>query len=521
MKLYVGLIAGLIALACIEAGRPPDGPMLLASTVSASLIFLVIVPFRVAFRKPRRKAEASPLDRVVMTWNGVDNLTVRDLLSGGLAVFGRPGSGKSSTIGRLLMRAILMLGSSGLLILASKPEDRADVERLVAQCGRSADLVIVEPHGARKCNFIESIGTDSRDATKLIMTLSESLKSGDTGSGEKEAFWASNQERAIHGSAELCRQAYGRISVPDIHKFLMDAPTSAEQIRDEKWRGGFFYETLRLAAGREKGRIEGYDYELYKEQFLSEWATMDPKTRSGILAGINGLTHVLLSGIVRDMVSTETTVSPADLGEGRIIFVDMPVMKYGESARVVLGGWKFIAQRWVLRRKAAPGDRIVGIWADEAQNVINSFDFFFLSECRSHLGFLTYLTQSIHSYRSALRGQTGEHLVEGLLSCFLHKVFFVCGDHLTAKYASDLLGHRLEALPGASDDGGGNAAEELFGARPVRASFSQSYQPILQPNAFLRGRTGGPCKVADAYVITTGTPFSTGENFIKCAFSQE
>lgn len=524
MKFLLATWISLVALSWYEQGRPPDGGVLIASTIAASVIFMLAWPLRVVIRRRSKSKVVSPLDRVVMTWDGIEPLRVRDLLSGGIAIFGRPGSGKTSTTLRHLLLAILMLGNSGLLILASKPEDRADIEKMVARCGRSKDLRIVEPGGKEKCNFSEAIPTDAADVTKFLMTVSESMKSGDTGGGDKEQFWHQNIERAIMGAAEMCRQAYNKINPSDIYKFIMSAPLSGEQIGDAKWQStSFFCNTMDLVHKRAKTTIERFDYELYREQWLKEWPVMADKTRSGILAGVNGILHILNSGVVRDMVATETTVSPADLAKGAIIFVDMPIMKYGESARVVLGGWKYITQRWVLQRKANPGDHVVGIIADEAQNVINSFDFFYASESRSHLGFTIYCTQSIHSYRSALRGETGEHLVEGLLTCFLHKVFHVLGDSKSAEYAASLLGRSERAMFGGSEDPNTTAGEELFGRPGFTSSFSSAFEYILQPSVFLSDlKTGGESHgyVAEAYVIRSGEKFSTNENYLRICLSQ-
>ncbi len=61
-------------------------------------------------------------------------------------------------------------------------------------------------------------------------------------------------------------------------------------------------------------------------------------------------------------------------------------------------GLKLLTQKHILRRHAKPGDPVIIIHADEAQEMVSSFDASFLAKCRSHLGCMIYLTQSLHSY---------------------------------------------------------------------------------------------------------------------------
>ncbi len=71
------------------------------------------------------KAVRDQLDAVLLWWSKKDAFTVRDLLNGGVAIFGRTGSGKTSSSGKALANGIVRCGNSGGLILAAKPEDRA------------------------------------------------------------------------------------------------------------------------------------------------------------------------------------------------------------------------------------------------------------------------------------------------------------------------------------------------------------------------------------------------------------
>ncbi len=136
--------------------------------------------------------------------------------------------------------------------------------------------------------------------------------------------------------------------------------------------------------------------------------------------------HVLNTGVVRAMVSTTNNFNPDVLARGKWLGVNMPIHEYGDSGRVVLAGCKYLTQRYILRRHAKPGDCPIVLWCDEAQNVCNSFDATFLAECRSHLGAMVWLTQSIDSYYAAMGGASGTHRVNALLGNFLTKIVHAC-----------------------------------------------------------------------------------------------
>ncbi len=72
--------------------------------------------------------------------------------------------------------------------------------------------------------------------------------------------------------------------------------------------------------------------------------------------------------------------------------------------------------------------------------------------------------------------------------------------------------------------GGSMAPEDstwdvLMGRSKFTGTFSQQYEPVLQPSVFMHDlRTGGD-GVADAIIIRPER-FSTGENFLQVAFAR-
>lgn len=462
----------------------------------------------------RRKRSRDRLDRPVYRWTKRDVLTQRDLLRS-IAIFGASGSGKSSGSGFQLALAAARIPNSGGLILASKPEDRAFWLGVFKRAGREKDLIILGPKEVARCNFIDfemQSGGDARSLTQFVTIVGETLDSEEGHS--TEPFWKKSEHRLDYNAIEAIRLALSKVTAPDIQRFISTAAYTPQQLVDPSWQKGFHHLTMQTANGRPKTQIEAHDWAALVDYWVNEFPSMDNKPRSSILAGVMNTLHVFNTGIVRETVSTTTNVSPADMDKGKWILIDFPLAEFGASGKFIMAGWKFLTQKYVLRRHAKPGDGPIIIWADEAQNMVNSFDSAYLAECRSHKGCMVYLTQSIHSYYGNMEGPSGEHKADALMTNFYTKIFHVCGDAKTAQFASSLLGQQRETFVSGSSGGGKSRGEELFGASSYSGSFSESYQPVLQPAVFLSGmRTGGQ-GIVDGIVIRAG-------NWLWCQFAQD
>ncbi len=115
-----------------------------------------------------------------------------------------------------------------------------------------------------------------------------------------------------------------------------------------------------------------------------------------------------------------------------------------------------------------------------------------------------------------------EHEAKAFLTNFGLKIFHTLGDAETAEYASSLLGKRRESFTSLQQKPDRTWGEEVFGTDAVTGTFSESYQPVLQPVEFMSGlRSGGPPGfVVDGICIRNGVPFRCGENFQRFTFSQ-
>jgi hypothetical protein len=81
------------------------------------------------------------LDRVILQLAPDDAIRFRDAIEGGIAVFGGLGSGKSSTVGRLIALSLLFEGMGGL-ILTVKSDETEHWKEYARIAGREKDLVV-------------------------------------------------------------------------------------------------------------------------------------------------------------------------------------------------------------------------------------------------------------------------------------------------------------------------------------------------------------------------------------------
>lgn len=463
-----------------------------------------------------------PLDAPLHWWDKHNPFRLRHLHTS-VAAIGQTGSGKTSGSGLALARAVLRTPSGGI-ICASKNEDRAWWQARFDEAGRRDDLVIFSEDSAARCNVIEferACGGDALSLTQLLTTIGEVL---DTGSGGKESekFWKVGTERVIYNSVCALMQGHTSVDAPSIMKFISSAAYKSEDLADEEWLKGFHPKVLNVAFNAPKGRIGKGDMELYREYFIRTFPSMENKVRSSFLAGVENITHVFNTGLVREMISGETNFTPLDFEKGKWLLIDFSVHKYAASGRFIMAALKFITQKYVLRRTYTPGQASVIVFADEAQNVVNSFDSAYLNECRSHGGGVIYLTQSIHNLFNCIDSH-GHHKTLSLLSNFKHVIAHSLGDHESAKYFSDLLGQRRKTYISPNMGQPGAVYDRIMGQSNVSVGVSERYEQTLQPSVFLTGlRNGGPENrfCVDGVILPSGQPFSSGQNYLFTVFKQ-
>jgi hypothetical protein len=232
----VGL-ATLLWVGSLYARMPPGrlaqvGPEihLIASLFVVTGLYLVARSLVPAKRNRRyRGVGKNVLDMVLLMWSPNDSFRVRDLVAGGICIIGKTGSGKTSSSGYQLLKAIVNARPGGGvpriggLCIASKPGDKREWQRIFHAAGRSSDLLVFEPGAGLHFNVIDfemQNGADSHEITKFVMTIDDAMQRGDGGrDGSNEKFWEKAKQRVIYNAVEIIRKAKGRVSAPALASF--------------------------------------------------------------------------------------------------------------------------------------------------------------------------------------------------------------------------------------------------------------------------------------------------------------
>jgi hypothetical protein len=306
----------------------------------------------------------------------------------------------------------------------------------------------------------------------------------------------------------------------------MTAAGDPKEMASPDWQAKYHNQVLAKGVEAPKTPLEAHDFKQAYDFWTLEYPAQDPRTRSNVLQGVMGILHVYNTGIVREMVSGNTNVSPDDILAGKWVLVNFPPSTWGEVGSFICSGWKYLTEMAILKRKADPDSPFCVVWADESHQFVNSYDGYAIAQIRSHMGGLVFLSQSVSSFYAAMKGHAGEHQATALLANFAHWIVHAC-DPTTAKVCTSMLGRERQMLfSGSMNSGRGEENtiyDELMGKHQAfHGSFSEHYEQVLQDQVFMIGRTGGPVNdfMADAVVLKSGEPFSSGKNYLLTAFSQ-
>jgi hypothetical protein len=364
----------------------------------------------------------------------------------------------------------------------------------------------------------------AKEVSRFLQTISENMCGSDSDGRDESSFWKQQQERVIYLAVTVLWIAFGKVSVPELLRFINDAAISPEQAATEEWKGEFHYQTLTKAFAAKKSPMEANDLELALCFWLREYPALADRTRSSILVGVTGTLHTFCAGYARVLLSEETTVTPDDVLAGKWIVINACASDFGDTGCLINAAWKFLLQRRLLKRAAQPGDSCCWIVSDESQLYVNSHDAAFLSQSRSHLASMVYITQGVSSFYGVMGGDKGIHVADSLMANFTHCILHA-SDAISARWANEKIGRRLKTFIGTSDSPSMSVSEELIGISKMSMNTSSHMEVILECNLMQNNlRCGGKAAnyIADAAVIKVGECFaSTGENFIFVPFSQK
>ncbi len=406
-------------------------------------------PFR--WKRRRSRTEPWPLDLELLRWTKHEPFTLEDACKG-LQIWGMTGSGKSSGSGKLLAMSYLRHGFGGV-VLCCKPGEADTWRDYCRAAGRSDDLIVFSPSAPWRFNFLDyelqrpGAGAGlTENILQLLMVISEVAARGSGGGEgrEDEGYWVKALRQLLRNAIDLLVIATGRVSIPDLYRVVVSAPTSFEQTDSESWRNkSFCFRCLQRGDAAEKPGYQAHDFQLVADYMLIEFPGLSEKTRSVIVSTFTSMIDVLHRGVLRELFSTTTNVTPEDPLSGKIIVVDLPVKEFAEVGQFAAVLWKYLFQRAVERRDVRQNPRPCFLLVDEAQIFTTSFDALFQTTARSARCCTVYLTQNVSNYLSAY-GPSGQSDVKSLLGNLTLHIVHALADSETAEFIADLIGRRKQ-----------------------------------------------------------------------------
>ena len=473
-----------------------------------------------------------PLDLTLLNWVADEPFTLDDACKG-VQVFGMTGSGKTSGSGRHLALSYLGHGFGGL-VLCAKPGEADAWRQYARQAGREADLVVFSPAAPWRFNFLDhelqrpGAGAGLTENLVGLFAAVADLAGRGSGTGrDDEGYWRRSLQQLLRNAIDLLVIATGRVSVPDLYRLVVSAPTALDQPGSDDWRKrSFCWDCLVKGEAAAKPGYRSHDFQVAADYWLLEFPALSDKTRSVIVSTFTSMADVLNRGVLRELFCTDTTVTPDDCLAGKVVVVDLPVKEFADVGLFAAAVWKHQFQRAVERRPPEADPRPCFLFADEAHLFTGPTDAQFQTTARSARCCTVYLTQNLNNYLSAYRGESGRADALSLLGNLTTVVVHCLADTDTATFVADLIGRRRQLLhsgsvsfqpPAPTADWFGRAEGATSGG------YSEHFEYAVQPNEFGGLRTGGPANgfQVDALVWRGGRPFAaTGRSYLWTRFDQ-
>lgn len=450
----------------------------------------------------------------------------------GVQIFGGIGSGKTSDSGRTLALKYLKAGFGGL-VLTVKPDEIELWEEYCKLTGRLDDLVIIKPDGEHKFNFLEyeskrDTGGISQNIHQVLKTVINAAEDR-SGGGNKDQFWDDALDMLLINLIDLCLLAYNEVTIAKMYLIATSLPKNKKQASSaQEDLTNDLHQTkktvtqfdLACDAGRikaEKSEQKKRTFRIIEHFFENTYNSLSDKTRSIIDFSVQGFLFRLLREPVFSLFCKGvSTITPDDCRQGKIILINLPVKVYDKIGRDCQVMFKYIWQRAMERQVAHDNsNRVVFLWADEAQNFIHEHDADFQATARSSQVATVYLTQNLPNYYANMGGNKFIYKTQSFLGTLATKIFHANADIETNQYASKLIGGDdvVKKTQGFSN----NMTDDT-----QSVNFSTERQPLVHPEAFSVLENGGISNrmMVEAYLHFQGNVLPSNKNHSLLTFSQ-
>jgi len=406
----------------------------------------------------------------------------------GTAIFGENGSGKTSGSGQLLARKYLAAGFGGL-VLCFKTDEAALWRSYLKAAGREADGRFFSVENEFRFNFMEheaqTSGIDFAENLVTLLVDIASVQKRTEASGSEAHFWLPQKKKLLRNAITLLILAAEPVQLRTLYEMIVAAPQSAEQAASEKWQSESFLFSLLCRAEDKNGSHPEFGH--IRQYWMNERALLPSKTRETIDADFTGMFDPLTRGKIGELFGTVTNLTPADILDGKVVVIDIPVAKYREIGQYAALIWAQLFQRAVDRRDYEPGvTRPVFLWEDEAHYFTIEQDALFQTTARSKGISVVRLTQNLPNFLDAY-GRDGKHKVDTLLGNHATKIFHRNGDPTTNEWASKVIAKETSYKHSLSSSGSLQSSSGFSAGTNV----SEVEEDSCPPKEFIGLKNGG------------------------------
>jgi len=479
--------------------------------------------------------------------NSKDTWTIRQAVEG-VQIFGGIGSGKTSGSGKKIAEKYLLAPFGGL-VLTTKPDEKNMWIEYCKTTGREKDLIIVEPGGEHFFNFLEYESAKENGETSftdnIVQVLKTVIQAGEEKSSGKsdDAFWENALDMLLFSTIDLCKLAYGKVTVPLLYNLALTSPKG--KANEEEANFGDFEHALKAAKENINEQVSAFISKLSTEErrklndtfamdnaivdaipdaaalrlvdqfFNGQYSKLGETTRSTIEFSFSGFLFRLLGEPVKSLFCNKpSTFKPEDCLEGKIIILNLPVKVFHKVGRDCQVMFKYIWQRAMEKRDISKNGRPVFLWADEAQNFLHAYDAECQATARSSRIATVCISQNTQNYHANMGGIKSEYRVKSFLGTLATQIFHANTDIETNKYASELIG-----------DGYYKDVSQSFTMSEDYSeteTSSMKSERRVRPEQFMKLKTGGKPNngMIEAYMVIQGNGFSDGLNHKKVNFLQ-
>jgi hypothetical protein len=475
------------------------------------------------------------LDRVMLDLSETDRVRFRDLIEGGVGIFGGLGSGKSSTSARMIALAFLRAGLGGLVLTVKSDETEHWIE-YARETGREKDLVIFNAASGLSFDPLAFIWKTGGRAAAHIETVVELFtvlmsvgKVYQPSSGER--YFEQAVEELMRAVLTILANAGEPISIKSLHQVISSLPIEREQVDDPEWQATS--ECSRVV-GRLKDRRDGFtetqweDLDIAMVYLLQKWPNLDSRTRSNVESTWSGLASKFTYSPFREMFSSgRFDFTPEDTTHNRrIVIVDMPVLEYGrETSRLCQILVKMVFQRAWLRHQFKSGCCHGGfLFQDEFSLLMHRNEAQFHQVCRGSAIAPVCITPNILNMAAEEFGeQTPGAKTLGFLGLLAVKIFHANNDTTTNEYAADQIGKVWRFIEGWNAGQGDNHSH-------TGMSGNKQLVHLVDPIEFSRlEKPDGESPISEAVVHSSGRSFNAtkspsrpqGLPYLRVRFSRE